>query len=256
MREVIISKKYKLREDGKVINIKTGEEYKPPKYRSGYRITFNFKSYFVHRLVMQYFGEPAPGPEYNIMHINKDCYDNRIENLKWATMQEINSSRIDNLPVGERRCDFESLEEYRRSKCRRHYLNHRKEYYQKNRTKRLLSAKKYRESHHEQVLERTNQWRENNKDYISQKNKEYWANLTDAEKNERNKQRRERYAENEEIRQKKIQENIEYAKNNRDKVDTYQKIYRCANREKINEQARLNKLKRKEKARGTSSEPL
>lgn len=241
MREVIISKKYKLKEDGKVINIKTGEEYKPPKYRSGYRITLNFKSYMVHRLVMQYFGEPAPGPEYNIMHINKDCYDNRIENLKWATMQEINSAHINNLPDDVRR---------------KHYLNRRKENYQKHRIKRLISAKKYRESHHEEVLERTNQWKENHKDYISQKNKEYWAKLTDTEKNERNKRRRERYAENEEIRQKKIQENTEYVKNNSDKVDAYHKIYRCANRKKLNEQAIVNKLKHKEKARGTSSEPL
>ena len=123
MREVQINRNLKLREDGKLINVKTGEEFIPKSKRGGKNgcylcVRKNHKNYAVHQLVMNFFGPPKPGPEYIIDHINRDYLDNRIENLRWATLKENSNNRKDNLPIGLRQGDFETLREYERKKAR------------------------------------------------------------------------------------------------------------------------------------------
>lgn len=245
MREVEISKYYKLREDGKIFNIKTGEEVTPTVVRQGYCIGVKGKTRFVHQLVMENFGIPKPDDSYKIWHKNGDKFDNRIENLEWVTSSQINSRRPDALPVGERRCDYDSIEEYNRAKCRRHYANHPKEQYQRNRTKRLVDAKKYRLTHHDEVLERTREWREENKDKVKAANKIKAANRTIDEIDEYNKKRRERYANDPEMRAKKIQENTQYAKENEEIVKIQRRIWYYKNKNNPEYKAKRREANRK-----------
>lgn len=247
MREVQISKKYKLREDGILIDIKTGEERHGTEIRQGYAVGVNGKTLFVHQLVMQYFGIECPGEGYKIWHKNGNNLDNRIENLEWVTLSQINSRRPDALPEGERRCDYESIEEYNRAKCRRHYENHQNEQYLKHREKRLIEAKKYRELHHEECLERTRKWREENKEYIKEKNKEIREKRTQDEQDKINKRRRENYANSPELQAKHIAENRAYEQENKEKVKLYHKIWREEHKEIILEKAKEQRIKHREK---------
>ncbi len=42
----------------------------------------------VHRLVLQVFKGSQPSPAHNAAHNNGNSYDNRVENLRWATQGE------------------------------------------------------------------------------------------------------------------------------------------------------------------------
>lgn len=113
MREVQINSRLKLREDGKLFFISSGREFKPNPSKQGYlRVVSNGKNYRLHILVMELFGPPKPGPEYQVDHINRNKEDNRLENLRWVTSQENNNNKITNRPVGERRCDM-PIKEYK-----------------------------------------------------------------------------------------------------------------------------------------------
>ena len=46
------------------------------------------QNYYVHRLVMEHFGPPAPEGMNEIDHINRQRDDNRVENLRWCTHSE------------------------------------------------------------------------------------------------------------------------------------------------------------------------
>ena len=61
-----------------------------PQPETGYCKAFGS---FVHRLVMEAFGTPQPGPGCTIDHINRVRHDNRIDNLRWATAAEQNSNQ-------------------------------------------------------------------------------------------------------------------------------------------------------------------
>ena len=127
MRQVQINRNLILREDGKLFNVHTGEEYIPRKNNKGYScITIHEKHRTVHSLVMEYFGEPKPGPEYQIDHIKRDLNDNSISNLHWVTPKENCYNRRDNLPAGERRCDLDP-KEYKRLCSRRCRAKKKKE---------------------------------------------------------------------------------------------------------------------------------
>lgn len=247
MREVQITPTYVLREDGKIFNKKTGKERIVVKQRQGYYIYVNGKNCFVHQLVMEHFGPPSPGEEYKIWHVNGDNYDNRVENLEWATSSQINSRRPTSLPVGQRRCDFEDKNEYNRLRGNRHHEKYGNSDYWRNREARLASAKKYRESHHEQVLENTRKWREENKEYVKQKNKEKYGAMTPIEREILNNRRRERYEKIPEVKRKHIESNIQFSNAHPEEARLYQKAWREKNREKINKRAAESRIKHREK---------
>lgn len=46
------------------------------------------KIYYVHHLVMKYFGSPKPGDNYEIDHLDGDKSNNYIYNLDWVTHKE------------------------------------------------------------------------------------------------------------------------------------------------------------------------
>ena len=46
------------------------------------------KTTYIHHLVMAYFGEPKPGDDYEIDHIDRHKDNNNINNLRWLTRQE------------------------------------------------------------------------------------------------------------------------------------------------------------------------
>ena len=106
MRTVQINRNLILREDGKLFNIHTGEEFIPKPNNGYYRIRhFGIKK-LLHVLVMELFGVPKPAENYQIDHINRDSHDNRLENLRWVTAQENMNNQDKNLPEGHRMRDL------------------------------------------------------------------------------------------------------------------------------------------------------
>jgi hypothetical protein len=70
------------------------------------------KTYDIHKLVASAFIPPVENkPE--IDHINRDCYDNRLENLRWATRSEQNINRNVPLPKksGEKHITWDTRDE-------------------------------------------------------------------------------------------------------------------------------------------------
>lgn len=85
--------KYEVSTWGRVRNIKS-KKIKIPFKNNGrcfrVRVLINGKYYkaFVHQLVANAFlPKPRPNQRY-VIHINKDLFDNRVENLKWATFKD------------------------------------------------------------------------------------------------------------------------------------------------------------------------
>ena len=97
MKIVQISKKYILRDDGRVFNIKTGEEFIPSKVRGYPRVCISYgKTEYVHRLVAKNF-IPNPDNLPFVDHINRIRDDNRVENLRWVTALENSNNTQCNL---------------------------------------------------------------------------------------------------------------------------------------------------------------
>ena len=80
--------KYVVFEDGVIINMNRGKILKPQKNKKGYmKITLygeKRKTLSIHRvLALAYIPNPDAKPEVD--HKNRINYDNRLENLRWAT---------------------------------------------------------------------------------------------------------------------------------------------------------------------------
>lgn len=142
MKEVQINRNLILREDGKLFNVKTGEEYVPPTRNNYYAVSIKHVTKNVHQLVMEYFGPPKPSSKHQIDHINRNPLDNRLENLRWVTPIENLYNKNNNQPIGERVCDYENIAEYAREKYNKNKERMR-EYYREY--KRKWRAKKKKE---------------------------------------------------------------------------------------------------------------
>jgi hypothetical protein len=201
MKEVQINSKCKLREDGRMFNIKTGEEVFV-KQHHGHELPVRYfgKMTTISSLVMELFGTPKPGKDYMIIHENNNLLDNRIDNLKWGTRSEAMRRRKDARPVGYRQCDFTDKTAYY------------KEYY---------NSIKEAEGYHEYHIERCKLWRKNNPDKVKLRKLRYA--LTHSEKIKEQKNRNnEKHPERKEYHSNYSKE---WAKNNRDKRCTSAKVY-------------------------------
>lgn len=181
MKEVQISNTLKLREDGKLFFVKTGEEYIPSKSTqwTGYRVKVGGHTKYVHTLVLELFGSPKPKGNYRAWHKNRDAYDNHLDNLEWVTVEYASSHRKDALPVGQRKCDFKNENEYRCSNTKRYQSNNKEKIKFKNqekhnhisriryntdeeiRKKHREACKRYAESHKEELKEKRKIWSKN-----------------------------------------------------------------------------------------------
>lgn len=144
MRQVKINRNLILREDGKLFNVHTGEEFIPKSYcgtktRPYIQVRSNNKNWPLHQLVMKYFGPPKPDENYEIDHIDRNTKNNNINNLRWVTRQENANNRKSGLPVGQRRCDM-SLNEYNRQRRAEQYKKSPEKIKEAN--KRYLKKKK------------------------------------------------------------------------------------------------------------------
>ena len=232
MREVKINNNLKLREDGRLFFIKTGEEFIPAKSDqwNGYRLKVNGRTRYIHTLVLENFGDPKPEGNYRAWHINGDVYDNRLENLKWVSVQEISSNRVDALPVGQRRCDFDNINDY--------YCSNVKRYQEKNKDKIYVTT------HEKVAIKKRNQYNndeekrqkhreickayyEKNKEKIKEYHKEYWKKWIEAHPNY--SKNRNRNAETEKECTKRWREE------NSEKFKIIQKRWRAEHREELRE---------------------
>lgn len=128
MRQVQINRNLILREDGKLFNIHTGEEFVPRPTINGYYAVRHFGvKKLLHRLLMELFGPPKPGPKYMIDHINRNRLDNRLENLRWVTARENCLNKSNNLPEGEKYGEIDNTT-YNTKKIKRWRDKHRKQY--------------------------------------------------------------------------------------------------------------------------------
>lgn len=85
---------YEISNNGILRNIKSKKILKGCYNKDGYiRYSFSnkklpFWNKFCHQLVMEAWGEPKPEWAECIDHINRNRKDNRIENLRWATISQ------------------------------------------------------------------------------------------------------------------------------------------------------------------------
>jgi hypothetical protein len=128
MRQVQICKKYILKENGELIDVKTENIHIPKIDTFGYySIRLKDGHHKIHQLVMENFGPPKPGPEYEIDHINRNKLDNSVDNLRWVKHIENIYNRSVTLPDGERHCDIDHKEYMSKATVRSHQ-KHREEY--------------------------------------------------------------------------------------------------------------------------------
>ena len=214
MREIQVGKKFKLREDGRMFDVKTGEEHFPGQHHGHeFPIRVFNKMSTLSSAVMRFFGPPKPGKGYMVIHKDNDNTNNHIDNLVWGTRSEAMRRRKDALPIGQRRCDFLSNDEYHR-----------------NYSKGLREDPEY----NSYSRERYRNWRKENPEKVKARKRRYA--LTHPEKHRANTYRwYEKYPEKKLELLKKIRE---WEQNNKEKCQKSAKLYRSIHREEINFKSR------------------
>lgn len=144
MRTIQINHNLILREDGKLFNAHTGEEANLKPGKNGYYSAHhNGKRYYIHQLIMKFFGPPKPRDDYEIDHKDRNKLNNNISNLRWVSHRD-NCNNLDkSLPIGKRVCDYENMTEYNRehykdwcNKNKEHNREYQREYMRKYRAKK------------------------------------------------------------------------------------------------------------------------
>ena len=165
-----------VREDGYIFNKSRGNHRESqPVWTKGslhtdsktqhkaYKVIVNGKSNQVHRLVAECF---IPNPEHKptVDHINRDSTDNRVSNLRWATMKEQveNSGKVLNrTDYGVRSC--EDAVEYHKQWYKKRGKQIR------NKDKERENNKRYRDSHPGLNAERCRKYHDEHRDEINAK---------------------------------------------------------------------------------------
>lgn len=164
MKEVQINSRCKLREDGLLFSVKTGEELigiESVKYLG--------KQYDLPVIVMMLFGESKPTDGvYQVLHIDGNRSNNDVNNLKWATRFEIMQRRKDAREVGKRKCDFKTANEYRNAWCKDLYKED-----DEFRQKVFAKEKNWRKNNPEKVKARANRYRMTHPEIINEAHKRY-----------------------------------------------------------------------------------
>ena len=84
---------YSIGKDGSIMNNETGHVMTPYISKVGYyQVCLGNKRHYVHRLLAKAF-IPNPDNKPFIDHINRISLDNRLENLRWATICENNQNQ-------------------------------------------------------------------------------------------------------------------------------------------------------------------
>lgn len=169
-----------VREDGMVFNKSKGN-HKIPTWNPGslrwikkynyrrFETMVKGKKYLVHRIVAECF-IPNPDHKPTVDHLNRDATDNRVCNLRWATMKEQveNSSKVlDRTDYGVRACDDA--------------VEYSKQWYKKrgkqirDPDKARENNKRYRDSHPGQNAERCRKYHEEHRDEINAKRRLAYA---------------------------------------------------------------------------------
>lgn len=102
MRIVVVDDQYSVSENGTIYS--NGVPLKPRPNQKGYfRVVYNRKDEYIHRLVWSAFNGPIP-PGLQVRHLNGDPSDNRLSNLAIGTQSdnEMDKRRHGTDPRGER----------------------------------------------------------------------------------------------------------------------------------------------------------
>lgn len=106
---------YGITEDGKLFSTRSNRYLKPATDKHGYKyyvisIDGNRKTLKAHRLVAMAF-IPNPQNKPTVDHINGDRMDNRVENLRWATLkeQQVNPVTLHRLEEVHNRTDYRQM---------------------------------------------------------------------------------------------------------------------------------------------------
>jgi hypothetical protein len=131
-------------------------------YQSRY-IVYNGHGSYVHRLVAECF-IPNPDGKPTVDHVNRDAMDNRVSNLRWATMKEQveNSSKVlDRTDYGVRQCE-DKLEYQRKYRAQNPMTDEQKR-------KKSIADKKYHNNNYDKVHAKETEYRKKNRDWINEK---------------------------------------------------------------------------------------